>query len=169
MLKMRLLLVQSLRLYILDGALLFLCRVPSYTLNPFPHSVTDVCSAGARSSSVKNVRIGDVPDRGGRVSELNLTKGAADMPLWAARKQARKTEKAAAASASVSGGAGEAISSQNKDERARALLAEASKFEGEAGAALAEHEEDMAVEAAEQALNTRKQTWSARGGSHGKR
>lgn len=75
--------------------------------------VTDGGDAQFRSSSVKSVRIGGVPDRGGRVADMALT--AHDiMPSWSARK--------AQAGAQRSG----------RDARAVAIVAAAGEVEGEA-------------------------------------
>ena len=63
--------------------------------------ITDAGSAGLRSSIVKGVIIGDVPDRGGRVGEMNLR---SDMPVWVQRKEEKKAAAAAAAAVAAAGG-----------------------------------------------------------------
>ena len=110
--------------------------------------ITDASSAGTRAAAVKAVRIGDVPDRGGRVEEMKLKPGK-EMPAWQARKEAAASASGGGGGGGRGGRGGARGGGPSKDERARTLLAEASKFEGEAGAALVEHEQDMAAEAAD--------------------
>lgn len=126
--------------------------------------VTDASTRSARYSSVKNVIIGSVPDRGGRVGEMALS--ARDlMPEWQPRKAdsgvgaggarggrgggrggAARPVSSAKPVASAGGGASVtatcAGSGGDHDVRARALLAEAAKFEGEAAVAALEYDRD---------------------------
>lgn len=116
--------------------------------------VTDSSSRALRSASVKSVRIGAVPDRGGRVGEM--APSARDlMPAWQARKEGAGGRGSAGAGAGRAGGSagggggggGGKRYDRGHNDRAVALLQEASKYEGEAGAALEERLEDDRAEA----------------------
>jgi hypothetical protein len=117
--------------------------------------ITDGSTRGLRHSSVKSVLIGAVPDRGGRVAEMSLS--ARDlMPAWSSRKAeaasgsgggrggghgarggGRGPRSGGAATGRGGGGVGPS-SGGDREARARALVEEAGRVEGEAAAGAAE-------------------------------
>jgi Protein of unknown function (DUF2465) len=110
--------------------------------------ITDASTKALRHSSVKGVIIGAVPDRGGRVTEMKVS--ARDlMPEWAARKPeggsgggGRGGGSSGGWKGANRGAKGGAGGNREKDDRARALLNEAGKYEGEARAAAEEYDDD---------------------------
>lgn len=104
--------------------------------------VTDASTRSLRASAVKGVLIGAVPDRGGRVTEMKLHPRDT-MPAWSARKAdagggasggGRGGRGGGRGGAASSGGVGGKVHGAEHDARARQLLEEAGKFEGEARA-----------------------------------
>lgn len=113
-----------------------------YLAEWYHQRVTDASSRGLRSSAVKSVRIGAVPDRGGRVDEMKLS--ARDlMPEW----QIRRSDSNGSSGGRSGGSGGQQRSKEygkQHNDRAKELLRDARKHEGEAGAALEELEAEEA-------------------------
>ena len=141
----------------------------SYLANWYHQRVTDASSRGLRSSAVKSVRIGAVPDRGGRVDEMKLS--ARDlMPEWQIRRS--DTNSTGGSSGGRGGGGGQRYGnskeySKQHNDRAKELLRDARKHEGEAGAALEELEAEEMNDNDDNTTTTENNTTNNNNNNHG--